>query len=109
MVVLTADIEFEGFALRQLFLFADSADAGHHLLDMFEGGDETFVILAPLGKLGIHDAFAILTLGEVLPEFLGDEGHKGMEQTEQRVEETDRSIVSGAVDRRAVSRFHHLE
>ena len=57
----------------------------------------------------IHDALAIFALIDVLPQLFGDEWHEWVEQAEQTVEETERSVHSGAVDRLLVGRLHCFE
>ena len=60
-----------------------------------------------------HDAFALLAVGDVLPQLLGDERHKGMQHLEQVVEESDGGIVGGLIDGLRltidISGLHHFQ
>ena len=49
------------------------------------------------------------TLGEVLPQLFGDEGHEGVEDTQDLVEEVQRLTAGRLIDRRAVGRLDELE
>ena len=56
-----------------------------------------------------HNALSLFALGEVLPEFLGDERHEGVEQTQHAVEETAGRFVCRAVNGLPVGGLNHLE
>ena len=102
-------MELECLAVGNVFLQSHGADSGDNLFCYFDVGNDSFIDGLCFGQLCNHNAFAVFALCNVLPEFFGDEGHKGMEQTEQVVEECQCSIHSGAVDGLSVGGFYHFE
>ena len=60
-----------------------------------------------------HDALTILAIIEVLPEFLSDKRHEGMQHLQQDLEELEGLVISCLVDRLCltvdVGGLHHLQ
>ena len=96
---------------RNVLLRSCAAHAGNYAFHGFELGNEGFVS-AVRGFDGLrrhHNALAGAAFCQMLPQFFGNEGHEGVQEVKQVVEETERGTISCRIDRGLVRGFHHFE
>ena len=105
------DFEFQGFLLRDVLAVAHAAHVGDDALHHFKVGNRFGIAVLGLGNRGgaHRDALAVLALCDVLPQFLRDKRHEGVEQMQQVVEETNHRVVSLLVDGLSVGGLHDFE
>ena len=109
--VFSDHLQDQGLLRGDVFGGTDSTDVGDDLLDGGEFFNLPFVCIE--GRLDglrtCHDAFAIAALRDVLPEFFRDEGHEGVEEMEEVVEEGKRCLVGGGINGLAVGGLDEFE
>ena len=104
-------MEVEHLARREVLGIAHGTHTGHYGFHRFHLGEQCIITFGRCGNLLLahHDAFALGTLGKVLPEFFRDEGHEGVEQVEQVVKQLLDFAEGLSVDGLSVGGLHHFQ
>ena len=103
------DLQRERLLVRDVALESNGAYTGHNILYHLEIGCQAVVRLLWVRLLSDHNALTRLTVGQCLPYFLCDEGHKRMKGQHESLKQRNRGTICFCIDRLTVSRLNSLE